>query len=657
LPELCENRRDAATAVTRLTGEPLAWLSSLAMHACALTLLALFTQIVPLDKTPLLFTTPLPEEPEALEEAFRVSEELSIDVGALSDGGAGDAAAAAPLEAVVPEVSLDMKAITVLGQIPALEASTPLLTSPDPDNNLLVLGVGAVGTTGSEGAVDWLTGAILQSLEQRPTVVVWLFDRSGSLTAQRAEIGRRFDRVYEELGVAADRGAEGFDPAGDDEDQAPLLTTIAAFGTGVEFVTRKPTADVETIKDAVRSIEPDDSGAENVFGAVLSAVDRHKRYRNQRPRRNVMIVVVTDEAGDDFENIDRAVDTCRKLQTPVYVVGAPAPFGRKETYVRYVDPDPKYDQTPQYLPVQQGPETMLPERLRLGSFAADDYDGTFLDSGFGPYALTRLTRETNGAFIAVHPFRVDAGRADRRGAENAMVARLDYFFDQRVMRRYLPDYVPTTEYQKRISRNGAKRALIEAAALPWTEKLQNVRREFPKIDDAQFAEDLSRAQQPAAFLGQRLERLVATLRRGEADRPKLDAPRWEAGFDLAIGQALAAKVRAEGYNAQLARAKQGMSFTSDQKDTWVINPSEAISTGSLAQRDAADAKRYLERVVSDHAGTPWALLAQRELATPLGWEWSDTFRNLAEMRQQANNRPPRPERPDPPPKPRRTPKL
>lgn len=651
---------EAASSAKKLGGEPLAWLSSLAMHACALTLLALFTQIVPLDKAPLLFTTPLPEEPEVLEEAFRVSEELSIDVGALSDGGAGDAVAAAPIEAVVPEVALDTRAIAELGQIPALEASTPLLTSPDPDNNLLVLGVGAVGTTGSEGAVDWLTGAILQSLEQRPTVVVWLFDRSGSLTVQREEIGRRFDRVYEELGVAAARGAAGFDPLGEptgDPDGAPLLTTIAAFGADVEFVTRRPTADVETIKNAVRSIEPDDSGAENVFGAVLSAVDRHKRYRNQRPRRNVMIVVVTDEAGDDVENVDRAVDTCRKLQTPVYVVGAPAPFGRRETYVRYTDPDPRYDQSPQYLPVQQGPETMLPERLRLGSFGADDYDGAILESGFGPYALTRLTRETNGAFIAVHPFRVDAGRADRRGADDAMVARLDYFFDGRVMRRYLPDYVPTTEYQRRLSRNGAKRALVEAASLPWTEKLENVRREFPKLDDAQFAEDLSRAQQPAALLGQRLEKLVATLRRGEADRPKLDEPRWEAGYDLAIGQALAAKVRAEGYNAELAHAKQGMSFTSDKKDTWVITPSDVISTGSLAQREAADAKRYLERVVSEHAGTPWALLAQRELSTPLGWEWSDTFRNLAERRQQENNRPPRPERPEPPPKPRRTPKL
>ncbi|TWT99674.1 hypothetical protein Pla108_06170 [Botrimarina colliarenosi] len=628
------------------------------MHAMALLLLGVFTQIVPIDKAPLLFSSPPPEEPEDLDEAFRVSEQLMIDIGALSDGGAGDAAASAPIEAVISEVSLDLQAVTDVGQLPSLESATPLLTSPDPDNLLLVRGVGAVGTTGSNGAVDRLTGEILLSLEQRPTVVVWLFDRSGSLSGQREAIVSRFDRVYEELGVASPRRADGEDASSDepDDDDAPLLTTVAAFGSGVEFVTPKPTADIDAIKAAVRSIEPDDSGEENVFGAVLEAVERHKRYRLRRPKHNVMIVVVTDEAGDDLDRLDRAVDACRTMQTPVYVVGAPAPFGRLETYVRYVDPDPRYDQTPQYLPVRQGPETLLPERLRLGYFGARDFDGPVLDSGFGPYSLTRLTAESGGFFIAVHPFRVDAGRANREGGDGQLVANLDYFFDERLMRRYRPDYLPTTEYRRRLNQNGAKKALVEAASLSWTAPLDNVRREFPKLDEAQFAEDLTRAQRAAALLEPRLDQLVTTLRRGEGDRPKLDSARWEAGFDLAMGRALATKVRAEGYNDMLARAKQGMEFTSEKKDTWIISPNDAIATGSLAAREAEEAKTYLTRVTKEHEGTPWALLAQRELARPLGWEWRDEFRNLAERRERQNNRP-RPERPEPEPKPRRTPKL
>ena len=36
---------------------------------------------------------------------------------------------------------------------------------------------------------------------------------------------------------------------------------------------------------------------------------------------------------------------------------------------------------------------------------------------------------------------------------------------------------------------------------------------------------------------------------------------------------------------------------------------------------AAKAREYLERVVENHPDTPWALMAQRELDTPIGWEW------------------------------------
>lgn len=643
-------------------GDLFAWLSSLAMHATLLVCLALFTQLTPFDKAPLLLSTPLPEEAEEVEEAFRVSEELAVEVGALADGGTGDAAAAAPMEAVINEVSLDLTAVTNLGDLPTLEASTPELLSPSPKSQLLIRGVGAVGTTGSRGAVDRLTGEILLSLEQRPTVVVWLFDRSASLTDQRSEIVGRLDRVYEQLGVAQSRGAEGFDREQSETDP-PLLTTVAAFGDRVDFLTPRPTAEVEVIKEAVRAVEPDESGQENVFGAVLEAVERHKRYRLRRPRRNVMLVVFTDESGDDIDRLDAAVKKCRTMQMPVYVVGAPAPFGRVDTYVRYVDPDPNFDQRPQFLPVRQGPETLLPERLRLGYFGAGDFDGPMLDSGFGPFGLTRLTAETGGFFIAVHPFRVDAGRANRRSArDNPFTANLDYFFDERLMRRYRPDYVPTKEYRKRINANGAKRALVEAASLSWTEPLENVRREFPKLDDAQFAEDLTRAQQDAAILEPRLARLVETLRRGERDRAKLDSARWEAGFDLAMGRALATKVRAEGYNAMLAAAKQGLEFTSERKDTWVISPNESIETGSLAKREAEQATLYLTRVVEEHEGTPWALLAERELNRPLGWRWRDEFRNLAERqrrRQQRNNNNngQRPERAEREPKPRRTPKL
>ena len=140
---------------------------------------------------------------------------------------------------------------------------------------------------------------------------------------------------------------------------------------------------------------------------------------------------------------------------------------------------------------------------------------------------------------------------------------------------------------------------------------------------------------------------MEVLAQGERDRPKLDEPRWEAGYDLAMGRALATLVRTEGYNAMLAKAKQGLKFESKESDTWMLRPSDEFSTGSVLAKQAKAAKKYLERVIEEHPGTPWELLAKRELATPFGWSWEEEYNRLAERMAQAqtnaNNPPPRPE--------------
>ena len=63
----------------------------------------------------------------------------------------------------------------------------------------------------------------------------------------------------------------------------------------------------------------------------------------------------------------------------------------------------------------------------------------------------------------------------------------------------------------------------------------------------------------------------------------------------------------------------------------------------LAER----ARFYLNRVSSEHAGTPWSLLAKRELKEPLGWRWQEihTGANQPRPRRITGTRP-RPPRDD-----------
>lgn len=198
--------------------------------------------------------------------------------------------------------------------------------------------------------------------------------------------------------------------------------------------------------------------------------------------------------------------------------------------------------------------------------------------------------------------------------------------------------------------------------MSWIQPLEKPRLRFPRRSEAELANQLTQAQKQAAQLEPKLQSLYETLKRGERDRERETIPRWKAGYDLAMGRVLAVKVRTEAYNAMLAQAKRGMKFKNPQNDTWILYPSDDISVGSQLKKLSDKAQVYLRRVVKDHSGTPWALLAQRELQGPMGWEWRERFAGVAAPRDSnsgspAQRPPPRDDRPRmiERPKPRRSP--
>ena len=82
-----------------------------------------------------------------------------------------------------------------------------------------------------------------------------------------------------------------------------------AFGQNVTFRTPQPTKLVDEIKAALAGIENDTSGIERVFSATAQAVEQYERYARGSNRWNVMLVIFTDEAGDDAEQmLDQAVE-------------------------------------------------------------------------------------------------------------------------------------------------------------------------------------------------------------------------------------------------------------------------------------------------------------------------------------------------------------
>lgn len=629
-----------------IDGISAAWLASLVFHLAVLGALAALTLVLPgrardldlaLQVEDLLEEVPLPDE-------FLSSDDITAEMGQLSQAGADAALAAAPEFAEQSLVVFEVQEMAEVGELPAIDLETEIFTGPEASEELPLQGAGSVGTSGADGAIDRITHEILTSLHQRKTLVVWLFDESGSLQDERARIAERFRRIYDELGVieAADN------PAFRRHRDKPLLTAVIGFGAQPELLTPAPTDDLDQIVAAVEKVREDEDdagrGVENVFAAVGLAAQKFRTYRSvKNGKRNVMLVVFTDETGNDVGRLDETVDICRKFAMPVYVVGRPAPFGRRSAYVKWVDPDPNFDQRPQWAPVDLGPESLMPERLRL-HFVGRGNDDPLMDSGFGPYALTRLCYETGGLFFSSHPNRT-VGRNVSARETNQLAAHFAQFFDPSVMRRYQPDYLPTQQYLRLLAENDARRALVEAAEMSWTSPMQNVRLRFPKRDEASLAEALSVAQRAAAQLQPRIDRLCQVILLGEKDRERLQKPRWQAGYDLAVGRALAVKARTDGYNAMLAMAKQGMEFEQEKNNVWTLRAAEEFPHSGI-EKTAEKARRYLLRVREEHPGTPWAALADQELASPLGWQWRESYTYMPPPSTNNANRPRRP-RPEP----------
>jgi hypothetical protein len=616
-----------------------AFIASMVAHVSVILALASITIVTQPDLLSVFIDSkPIEENVPALDIVTDIaySDEVNEEFGADSVGSIDMALSTAPVLSDISQVeTVDFNIEVPDGNVAVsqtVQQAVGLTQAPK-----TVRGSTGVGTTGTDGAVDRITYELLASIENQPTAVVWIFDSSISMVKRRKEIRDRFDRIYEQLGIVQKikNEREG------EPEVAPLLTSVMSFGSEVQLLTKQPTDNLDEIREAIDSIG-NEGGDEMVFHAIRNAIDRHKSLRQNRgpgsPARNVMLIVVTDERGDDLQVAEETINVCRFHAMPCYVMGVPSPFGRDKAYIKFVEFDPKYAQGEDWAEVDQGPESLFPERVKLGY--ADDYmEEPVIDSGFGPYALSKLCYETGGIYFTIHPNRRLNSRVDRHEVE-AFASQMSYFFDPEIMERYRPDYLTEAEYMARAKKSQLRMTLLNAAQLSRVGTLSRPKMVFIKRDEALFNRELTDAQLESARLYPELAQMCEVLAEGEKFRSKETSPRWLASYELSYGTALAAKVRAESYNAMLAKAKRGMNFENTDSNTWNLKPSNKVTVDSKLEKEAKLATSLLESVAERHRGTPWGFLAQRELNHPIGWEWVESVTDLNPPARQNNRTPP-----------------
>jgi len=433
-------------------------------------------------------------------------------------------------------------------------------------------------------ALDRIGAEIRDALSLRKTLVVWLIESTPDSKKLAEEATDPIIKQMQELSSGQPN---------------PLEFAAISYASDPTILAPAPTSIADDLRRALGTAKSGQGDKANICAALKRAADEYLPYRKRG--YEVIFVIVGASDADDLKAADEPIAALKRAAVQVYGFGPAVPFGVPGRGPR---------QTSASSSGKRKVESLYPERIQL-ALSGGQSSGDLTDSGYGPFALERICRQTGGKFFRLSGGRPPGWKSDPDTGD----------ISADLSAKYAPDYVSDDEFQRLLAENKCRLALDKASLLPPTESLQSVTTEFRKPkDEATLAKDVTKAQQAAAERDLAIQKLYDTLIVGEPDRSKLTGARWQAGYDLAMGQVLAAKARLDGYNAMLALLKQGKNFTNPDSTRWVLEPADEIAASSALDKMAKNSRTYLNRVVAEHPGTPWAEIAQRELRYPAGWK-------------------------------------
>jgi hypothetical protein len=464
----------------------------------------------------------------------------------------------------------------------------------------MIAGDVTYGTKDIGEALDQLAREILRHLSQHKLTVVWLFDESESMKDDQKAIKQKFDRVASELKVNIEAATKKR------KDTTALNHAVVGFGKGVDYVLKKPTLNVDLIGQAIDHLKVDDSGVENTMHAISDVIGTYSSLVSKD--RKLLIVLVTDESGDDGAYVEEARQAAVGRGVPIYVIGRQSLFGYDRVVFEYVDPVTKDVFWPA---IRRGPETADVETLQWDGLQ-DRIDEQ--PSGFAPYELARLVKQTGGIYFLLPT------------EESFRLRRREKAYSIGTLKELVPDYASRVEYVKRRNDSELRRSMYEiiqtTKSYPFTLK-------FP-VD---LGVMIPRANAAMAEADTRLNSLMAIQKRLEALQRLRDREpdkRWQASYDLLLAQIVAYQVKAVEYRAcleEMVRTKARPKQTPDlpRLDVWwgFQHTSERKAPREKTAKKYAEAERLLRQVIGRYPNTPWADLAQDELDRGLGVRWKE----------------------------------
>ncbi|MBI1309709.1 VWA domain-containing protein [bacterium] len=499
-----------------------------------------------------------------------------------------------------------------------------------PGENLIGqdLGVGEVnGEVGAvvEGygaALGRITQELIRLMRKEKIMAIWLFDESNSMKDDQQEIAQKFHKVYEELGIQ-----QKTDKVLKDQDQV-LLTQICSFGKGLNFLTSKPTTDINEIRQAIDRISIDESGDENMCSAIEAVINKYKSMARGQ-RRRMVVIIVSDESpsdsGDlnfDSQALENAIKQCEDTRTPAYVLGREAIFGYPFARIHWKDP---VYQLTHWVQINRGPETGFPECLQWNGLHSR-WDS--FSSGFGPYSQVRLCKETGGVFFML------PGEEENLAGAGANEARK---FAALAMKEYEPLLLARRDYAEARARSKFRSGLwdIIVETNPHLNNELNMRVHHYSTTPEDFAKEAGPQFKRAVDAMALIEKSLKSLDQIRPLRAKEDSQRWRACFDLMYAQLISYRIRLFQYLLLLDDHQAKQPKPKDPKhNEWnlgytkkMVEPDEEqFKRLKAAFKLKIDRSEYLKMLVEqaqmadeayelvkkEHPGTPWERRAKYE---------------------------------------------
>jgi hypothetical protein len=590
-----------------------------------------------------------------LDDEIKPATSFNLTPGSISKNVGGRS------QTVKAQVKMEITKDTSLNPVTFTPGETDVLSPSTLGEDLgesEVKGQAQVMVKGYGAALDLLTQELIRMMRNDRLLVVWLFDESESMKDDQQDIKKRINRVFEELKIVDKeakrigiskkvlRKSRGRKSLLEDI----MLTSITSFGGQYHEMTKKPTSDIKDIIKAIDKIPVDKSGAENMCAALIKAIASHKSQKT-RQKRKLVVIVVSDESGDDGFGVEKVLDSAKRAKAPIYVLGRESVFGSRFAHVKW-----RQKETGRmfYLPIRRGPETPFAELLQFDGYRRR-YDSHM--SGFGPYVQVRLCRNSGGIFFQLPHEQQDLNDFDAKK------------YASYALKEYLPNLASPAKYARERDNSKFRKAIWNVILMldPYNPKNKGLELPDPRYQN--FSTLPSQYLAVTARRGQKIKNLLGVMERAirymeavRPDRAKEPSRRWRANYDLILAQLHwyqlrlfeygigmdqfirkgipASKIKNPKHNRFYIREIGGKIQLPDE-----LNAKKFGVTAEALKEKHKEALARLAKVRETHPETPWASRADFERGRP----FSVTFRTYYQAPPKKRKAVKRP-RPTPPPK-------